>query len=277
METLLSLQEHAYQLSKVIAQFSEQKNASETKWYLASEWLHLGSSINAVNIVTEQFDDSIMFCGPAIEYENQKSKTLEKVVRELSIFNFLWGAFEAIGKTINPPKVPNTLKKRRSLSDDCLFFLKNNYPFIPAPNAYNDFLQQLENLLEKDPQYVHVQFDKMIDDSYCDNAGKGLALIRMIRNDFAHGAHSFPEPDDWSWNNEFTSSDYIKKIHVSSRLLLLTIQMLLISFFKDKPFYLLEWGTSEEYVNVIDKLFNLHLIAASPTNFGLFYSSAKAE
>jgi len=80
------------------------------------------------------------------------------------------------------------LKKRRTLTDDCLYFLKNNYPLIPAPNAYNVLLQQLENLLERDPQYSHVKLDKMIDDTYCDNADKGLALIRIIRNDFAHGS-----------------------------------------------------------------------------------------
>lgn len=268
---LLSLQLHAYQLSKVINQFSEQDNGLETTWYLAAEWLHLASSIRSVNVVTEQFDDSIMYCGPAIEYEEQKSKTLEKIVREVSIFNFLWNAFETVGKNINPPKIPNTLKKRRSLIDDCLFFLKNNYPLIPAPDVYNELLQQLENFLEKDPQYAHVQFEKILDDSYCDNSGKGLALIRMIRNDFAHGSHSFPDPNDWSWNNEFTTSDYIKKIHVSSRLLLLTIQMLLISFFKDKPFSILEWGTSEEYVNVIEKIYQVHLTTNEPVNFGLFY------
>lgn len=273
MDTLLSLQEHAYQLSKVIVQFSEQKNATETKWSVASEWLHLGSSIRAINVVTEQFDNSIAFCGPSIEYENQKSKTLEKIVRDLSVFNFFWGAFETIGKNINPPKVPNELKKRRNLVDDCLLFLKNNYPLIPTPDAYSDLLQQLQNLLEKDPQYAHIQLDKMIDNAYCDNAGKGLALIRLIRNDFAHGSNSFPEPDDWAWDNEFTSSDYIQKIYVSSRLLLLTIQMLLIAFLKDEPFSILEFGTSEEYVNVIEKLYHLHLITCSSVNFGLFYTT----
>lgn len=278
METLISLQLHAYQLSKVVAQFSEQKNSSECTWFLAAEWLHLASSIQSVKVVTEQFDDTLMYCGPAIEYENQKSKTLEKIVKELSIFNFLWGAFETIGKNINPPKVPNTLKKRRNLIDDCLFFLKNNYPLIPAPDAYNDLLQQLEVILEKDPQYTHLQFDCMIDESYCDNAGKGLALIRLIRNDFAHGSHSFPEPDDWAWGNEFNTNDYMNKIHVSSRLLLLTIQMLLISFFKDEPFSVVEWDSlEEEYVNVIEKLYHLHIITYSSVSFGLFYSTTAEQ
>jgi hypothetical protein len=53
--------------------------------------------------------------------------------------------------------------------------------------------------------------------------------------------------------------------------------MLLISFFKDKPFEVLEWGTSEDYINVIDKLFCLHFLTVSPPNFGLFYSSKKNE
>lgn len=275
MKNLLSLQEHAYKLSKVIAQIPEHTSKVSLQWSLAGEWLHLGSSIDSINVITEKFDDTIMYCSPAIEYENEKSKTLGCIIKELSIFNFYWGAFETVGKIIDPPKVPNTLKKRRTLIDDSLYYLKNNYPLIHAPNTYNKLLHCLECILSKDPQYLHINFETALDYSYFDNTGKGLALIRMIRNDFAHGSHSFPEPDDWNLYGNFKSSDYLKKIHISSRLLLLTIQMLLISFFKDKQFSILEWGISDNYVNVIENIFTLHLTNPPTQNYGLFYSIQK--
>jgi len=119
MEKILLLQEHAYHISKIINQLNETQNNSVYKWSLASDWLHLGSAIKSISIVTEAYDDTIMFCGPTIEYEKEKSKTLEQFAKELSIFTFFWGALETIAKIINPPKVPNIVKKKRTVIDDC--------------------------------------------------------------------------------------------------------------------------------------------------------------
>lgn len=271
MENILLLQEHAYHLSKIINQLNEIQSADTTKWSLASDWLDLGSSIRSISIVTEGYDNTIMYCGPAIEYENEKSKTLEQFTKALSIFNFFWGALETIAKIINPPKLPKTLKKKRTIIDDCVYFLKNNYPIITSPEKYNELLDSLIEIITKDPQHSNVNFDKIFDIKYLDNTGKALALIRIIRNDFAHGTHAFPEPDDWSWNNHFKSSDYTKKINTSSRLILLTIQMLLISYFKDESIEIVKWGTNDTYVDLIEQLYGLHSITPSKCNFGLFY------
>jgi len=113
--------------------------------------------------------------------------------------------------------------------------------------------------------------NKLFDDSYLDNTGKALAMIRIIRNDFAHGSYSFPEPDDWSSSKCLKSSSHVKKVNISSRLILLTIQMLLISFFKDERFSVLKWGTSDSYVDIIEELYTVHLIDEEYCNFGLFY------
>jgi len=269
VDKLFQLQEHAYHLYKVTNQLSKLQNDN---WSLASDWLNLGSSIESINIITESYDESIMFCGPSIEYENAKSKVLEKFTKELSVFNFFWGAFETIIKIINPPKVPNNLKKRRNTIDDCILFLKNDYPIIKFPATYNELLTDLKKLILKDPQHQDININKVFNNLYSDNSGQALLLIRIIRNDFAHGTHSLPEPDDWSYADKFTVTDSIKKINLSSRLVLITIQMCLISLFKDQKVEVLEWNTGE-YTNLIKKLYTLHLENASKINFGLFYKN----
>ena len=148
MNELFHLQEHAYHLCKVTNQLGNPQNDN---WSLASDWLHLGSSIESINVITESYDDNIMYCGPSIEYENAKSKVLEKFTKELSVFNFFWGAFETIVKIIDPPKVPNNLKKRRNSIDDCVFFLKNEYPIIKSPKKYNE---------EQSMQKLRIQLSK---------------------------------------------------------------------------------------------------------------------
>lgn len=268
MNKLLELQEHAYNLSKTINQLGNSQNDA---WLLASDWLHLGSSIDSIQVITESYDDTIMFCGPAIEYENEKSKVLEKFTRELTIFNFFWGALETILKIIDPPKVPNELKKRRNIIDDCVYFLKENYPIINLPESYCRTLRILKRIVSKDQQYKDLNINQLLNNSYSDYSGQALLIIRLIRNDFAHGSYSFPEPDDWSYNN-FTASDSIKKINLSSRLILITIQMCLISLFKERDIDIVEWRTGN-YVNLIEKVYTLHLKNSSKINFGLFYKN----
>ena len=267
MNKLLDLQEHAYNLSKIINQLD---SSESDNWSLSSEWLHLGSSIESIQVITESYDDTIMYCGPAIEYENERSKVLETFTKELTIFNFFWGALETILKIINPPKVPNVLKKRRNIIDDCAYFLKEDYPIINLPESYCRILRILKRIVLKDPQHKDLNINQILDNSYSNHSGHALLLIRLIRNDFAHGSHNFPEPDDWSFYKNFTVSDSIKKINLSSRLILITIQMCLISFFKENDIDIVEWDTGN-YVNLTEKVYTLHLENPSKVNFGLFY------
>lgn len=256
MQTSLTIQKHAYKLSKILLQMPHK---NEEKFHLASEWLNLASSINTVSIITEQYDDSLFMCGPALEYENEKSKTLEKVVRELSIFNFIWGAFESVSKAIEPPNI--NIKKRRTIIDDVMFYLKNNFTNEKVIPEYSHKLNILEFLIKKDTQYIkNIDLEKIYDNRFMNDAGKALALIRIIRNDFAHGSHSFPEPDDWNMFSNFNENDYITRIVISSKLMLLTIQMILIVCFKDNIFSIIEYQDYEEYeINIIEKLLSIHI------------------
>ncbi len=264
---LLSINEHADKFSKVLSQLSNQNS----QWLLASKWVELAASINSVNVVTASFDDTLYYCETALHYENERSNTLQKFVYEISMFNFIWNGLEVITKIINPPKIPNNLKKRRNIIDDAIFFLKNNFPYIPELPKYTCLFKELEKIIQKDSIYQDVNFKELYNKKICDNSGKALSLIRLIRNDFAHGSSSLPIPQDWNLGSSISEKEAIKKIRLSSHLLLLTQQMLLISFYKDESFFVhIDMAHSDETADIINILYSLHIVF-DHNNLGLFY------
>jgi len=265
MKKLLCLEKHCYFLSKILIELSNHNNPN-CQWTSAHNWLHLASSIQSINIVTEQFNENIMYCGTAIERENAYSKTLEPFVKCLTIFNFIWNGLEVISKIIDPPKIPNTLKKRRNTIDDLIFFLKNNYTEDILPQHYNELLNKLTQLLNKDPS-SNINFKHIDESQHMNHTGKALAIIKLIRNDFAHGSTSLPEPDEYTGaifrdhKDIFTETDYLRKVCISTRLLLLSIQMILISKYKENSFEILNHANTheEDYQDLLKMLFSIHI------------------
>ncbi len=265
MKKLLCLEKHCYFLSKILIELSNHNNPN-CQWTSAHNWIHLASSIQSINIVTEQFNEGIMYCGTAMERENAYSKTLEPFVKCLTIFNFTWNGLEVISKIIDPPKIPNTLKKRRNTIDDLIFFLKNNYPNISLPQQYNELLSELMKILNKDSS-SNIDLKHIDEGQYLNHVGKALAIIKLIRNDFAHGSTSLPEPDEYTGavfrdsNDTLTETDYLRKVCISTSLLLLSIQMILISHYKENSFEILNHANTheEDYQDLIEMLFSVHL------------------
>ena len=74
--------------------------------------------------------------------------------------------------------------------------------------------------------------------------------MRIIRNEFAHGSADFPAPQEWGpeeKKEELTrlEQNYINLIKISSRILLFSIQMLLIQFLNENEFKI-DYSRSDE-------------------------------
>lgn len=82
------------------------------------------------------------------------------------------------------------------------------------------------------------------------NSSSGLYLVSKIRNSFVHGSQQLPNPDDWV--NDIRNDIFI--ITVSSRMVLLTMQMLLIAHFFKKQVTL-------EHLSMFDELFDIDSIS----------------
>lgn len=114
----LSLRAHCDLLGKAISSIgtaghlsssSTQVDGEVLSWIDASKWLEVGASVDRVDVDTGYFDDSIMFCGSAYEYQRARSAELSYLVQQLTVFNFVWGSLETVIKLIKLPKVPARL------------------------------------------------------------------------------------------------------------------------------------------------------------------------
>lgn len=242
MSELVDLHEHCFLLSGLMAEMYKAPPRSSGahddgwSWFSAGDWLKLAAGVQKVEIDTSRFDETVMWCNSAWAYESKRSELLSQFATRLTTFNFVWGSLETVIKIIKPPYVPSSIKKRANAIDNAIFYLKNeDARFLRIP-LYDDTLARLRLVLRTSSQYKDLVREFKID-SFRSVPGLGAHIIRIIRNDFAHGSATFPEPDDWESKDVLNSElRHLDLIETSSRLTLFTIQMLLLAYFKNSHF-----------------------------------------
>ncbi len=221
---LVSLDEHLSELTRVTAEIDH-----FVEWESVYEWLNIASSIDSLSINTTKNNSSFGWCRDADEYDLARSDLLEIAVKKLSIFNFIWGALEASIEVIKPPKHP-IREKRGKISDTC-YLLKNKFSIhsqlvglSEETKAFKDFASQcfgfarVESRLRKYTDYG--------------SSGIGLYAVYELRNLFAHGSLSFPQPE----GENKPQSPFLELVDHASRIVLMNIQMLLLNHL-DYDFY----------------------------------------
>lgn len=224
MVNMLPVDEHAWKLDCIFRNlyFDTWNNP----WYQVSNWLQMASSIDKVDLITEKFDSSIGFCSGAVFYEEQRSILLSNLAKELTVFNFIWGAFESLVEYL-VPLVDGCNLKYGKVSCAIYILRKKRTPVI---SGYDEKLNKLFNLyksvITSDVSSDHVTFK-----------GKGIYIVYKIRNKLAHGSYQFPSlPEEYS-GERIQDMELIK---ISSSIVLLTIQMLLYAYFFEKDIQLNE-------------------------------------
>lgn len=212
---LIGLDRHAHN----IARFFIYENFYDEE--LISPWFRIASGIENVKYYSDKYDPFVQWCGTAIDYENAKSSFHSKLIKSLTFFNFIWGGFEAYVDTLEIEDCPKYKGKINKVN----FFLKNNYlNHYEIPDKYNEVLDVLKKMIKLNPWYD--KKNDLCSVNSCESEELlGLKIVYKIRNLFAHGAFTFSEPEGWHHTKPL---DY-EIICASSRIVLLTIQMLLLS------------------------------------------------
>lgn len=260
MYELRTIQEHCFLLAKLMYQLADIPDSKGKKenehfyvsWLSTGDWLHIAASINDVSINTMNYDSDIILCGDGLRWEEERSEIIKKTTKLLIVFNFIWGSFENIAKIISPPEIKNTIKKKRNIVDDCLYYLKKYYPQRDHLRFYDKILIQFRECIESHQKYKYLSKQFKIY-PFCGIEGLGLHIVRIIRNDFAHGTAQIPLPPD-----EDDDKEHILLFHIlelSSRLILMTIQMLLMVYCGDKETYV---EIKKEEYRLGNALTNIH-------------------
>ena len=123
---------------------------------------------------------------------------------------------------VDPPKHPDR-SKRGKIRNAC-YLLHQKLGMRPLPDGYAEALAsfKLHAMECLDRDRVNRRFSEWLD---VGGAGLGLYVVYELRNSFAHGSIEFPEPDE----ENKALSYHSEMIRESSRIILLTIQMLLIA------------------------------------------------
>ncbi|TCD01224.1 hypothetical protein [Pedobacter psychroterrae] len=219
------------------------------------DWFRICSGITKVNYTEGLNDNAWLVCGAAADYDDAKSKYLEDLLLQLTWFTYIWGGFESLIDGLSFQECP----KQRGKINKVGFYLQDNYESkFKLPEHYNNLVTLLANYLKLTPSFLEADKNLFTPSQCAGKSGTGLTLVYKIRNGFAHGAFAFGEPDEY----EHTKSYHTRIIHISCRIILLTIQMLLLAIHKEDDIQIEpNWNFKEDerIISATDFLQNLHL------------------
>ena len=95
------LEEHCFKLGDVLSSSAlEESKPDRPEWEHAGEWLHLAAGVRRVEIITDLFDVSGLYCGTVADYEDARSRAVSDYFTELTRFLFTWSAFETVVEAV---------------------------------------------------------------------------------------------------------------------------------------------------------------------------------
>ena len=193
---------------------------------MVADWLEMASAVRNVSVDFNYYDDT-SYCGTAYDFQKERSGVIATVSTALTTFQYIWNAFELFCKCLEMNKLPNGLKDGRpSFVDNAQLFIKERFDsqFINKMICYSDTLDQLRSETSELSFHDFTAFFEM--NAYTNQIGIGIQVIRQIRNLFAHGAIHAPQSKNHTWDKYIDG----KVIDLSSRIVLITIQALILSY-----------------------------------------------
>lgn len=206
-----------------------------------SQWLHITHGIKNLNYDGIVYDAGFFMCEPAYNYEIEKQELYQKLVKEITLFSYIYSGLEGIISELSLNKCPSKNGKINSAA----YYLKNSFSEWHIPVIYYD---RVLKLCEK---MYNITFDTnyKVYNELCNCVsihGLGLKILYKVRNKIMHGDFFFPEPFDHSWVLPFQP----EIINLCSRLALMNIQMLFLAYRKGDYLDKLEIYNSSIFDNV---------------------------
>jgi hypothetical protein len=224
------LQLHCFELSYFCIYHSHQ-HSHQTYLKTTAEWLRLASRITKVQLESFKNERNRTGDDDIFQYKRVGSDHGgTDYVFNLTRFSLIWSAYEfLIFDKLSNGKLDVGLVGK---------LLHDSYEPHKNLIGYNGLVKDLRR---------HLRLSSVIrtqkssgNKKYASRSSKGIFLVSQIRDRFAHLKDQFPVGMDLHEKNSIEK----KIIQISSRLILLTIQMVLLSFFPDNQEYIDQWWRS---------------------------------
>ncbi|HEY9687498.1 MAG TPA: hypothetical protein V6C52_11020 [Coleofasciculaceae cyanobacterium] len=198
-------------------------------WDLVLNQLKLPLTIQSLQINMD-VDGAGMFCGGDREYELRENEVITLYLEKITMFLWIWGAFEATIDLICDQNKDSAYRKAIS-------YLKRNEP-INELKGLNELTEAVMRILtHMAPELA----ENALRESSKNNENKYLFLhvCRLLRNRFLHGKKGLPNIDDicpkCGGNRIPEKHSEILLLDGLNQLTLFGIQSIMSCFFSDKP------------------------------------------
>ena len=229
-----NLKQHCFDLAYYffnLNQIKTDKFSSQNYSY----WLHLASSVEQIQLDLGNIgfgrEGLIDLSQPLYHEAGLKNA---QIVKSLVIFNLIWHTFENLKSDQFSEGENDSLK---NLSE----FLDDNYHPFKNLIYYNNIVSELKRLIRQsqilDPRSIlhHVTQEQ--------RSSVGISIVNRIKSYFAHCAYQFPLGSDPTGQMAIDP----EVIDLSSRIVLLTMQMVMVPYFEQNSHLTIKcWWYSEE-------------------------------
>ena len=186
-----------------------------------SQWFHIANGIKDLDYDGINYDSGFFMCRPAYEYESERQKLFHRLVKEITLFSYVYSGLEAIISELQIRKCP---KNPGKINAAC-FLISQKLSIMDCKLKL-----YFETIYLAEQMFIET-FDKNFNlkkelENKCVNwNGLGLRLLYKVRNMIMHGDFFFPEPFDYT----FIPPLQPEIIRLCSRLTLLSTQILLLT------------------------------------------------
>ncbi len=269
---MISIDRHCYELSyciqSLISGCELLPEYHDSEWGRVYDWLYLASSVSVVYADPSRHD-GYLYCEPVQELMNRESKAYSSFVKDLSVFNFVWSSFENISKALSK-YTSSKVRKCQSNALKGIGFINKYSELVEGIPYYNECLNDLVFLLKEKSRYFLNDYSEYKGD--ISHFSMGIWYVKEIRNSFAHGSSGIPTVIDCDDGRK--ADEYSNVILLSTRLVLMTIQLMASSYLKIDDGCLFLWGVHNECSDddhILNKLMKVHLSFNDPIQDVLFY------
>ena len=193
-------------------------------WSNLSQWFHIGHGLKELSYDGITYDNALFMCRPAYEYEVERQELYHRLVREITLFSYLYSGLEGVLSSLKTSPCPT----RKGKINAACYYLQASFPKWSAPiSHYCSATRLCETLYQHSFDGKYSLANEL---NECVSIhGLGLRLLYKIRNAIMHGDFFFPEPLEHSVTLPFQP----EIINLCSRLVLMTVQMLFIAYRND--------------------------------------------
>ncbi|MBS3904668.1 MAG: hypothetical protein KGZ39_05025 [Simkania sp.] len=199
------------------------------------KWLRLASQLEKVEMNPFRYEEAYYYCEPVGDMLDSHGRHHESIATPLTRFIYVSNALEecyrfsnnAYETEFDMSGQSENMEYLRSYSAQAAYILNSKFHACKLPKYYEHLVENFLKIIKFYESHFKARFDVALNND--GSTSYGLALVRNIRNQVAHGVFPIIEDPEYSFEpyDQSTKKVIINLLGQASRLAAINIQMLL--------------------------------------------------